>query len=257
MRNFAVRSVVLLVLAGTAGSKESQQLLAGTSEAGELIDLTQATVVTQEQAGEVERTAAQVLVEEVQKRRAWWQQRSQFPATGPAIVLAVQQADSRWSETYPSRKGKDSKTKAEGFRVVVTRRAQQARRSYGSSAGTARALYGVGQSCVCFSGRRMRPVSRRRRPGLGSKVSDSRASVGIPPAGELVRRLERGSIRAVHPRPFPVRLQCDREHSCAEDAPDKTNRFMVVPPTEMHRSLSKICIATAWHIGSGCRQLLI
>ena len=26
-----------------------------------------------------------------------------------------------------------------------------------------------------------------------------------------------------------------------ETAPDKTNRFMVVPPTEMHRSLSKIC----------------
>ena len=146
MRNFAVRSVVLL-LAGTAGSKESQQLLAGTSEAGKLIDLTQATVVTRtSMAGDVERTAAKVLVEEVQKRTGlMWQQRSQFPPPGrPSYWPFSDPIPNGPRPIRPEGAGLNGE-KPEGFRVVVTRRASGGSIVWimgGDGPGT---LYGTGQ----------------------------------------------------------------------------------------------------------------
>ena len=223
----------------------STQVLAGAPEVDKLIDLTQATVVTRtSMAGDVERTAEQVLVEEVQKRTGlMWQQRSQFPATGPAIVLAAQQPDSRWSETYPARKGQDlMEKKPEGFRVVVTRRASGGSIVWimgGDGPGT---LYGTGQFLRLLQWEKntarfphdVDMASAPKYPIRGHQLgyrprANSYDGWSVAQYEQYIRDLSLFGCNAIENIPAS---ETDRH---------KMKQLMAVPPTEMHRSLSRIC----------------
>jgi hypothetical protein len=223
----------------------STRTLAAAPEADTLINLTQATVVTRASvAADAERTAAQVLVEEVQKRTGLtWQRQSQFPATGPAIVLAARQPDPQWTEAYPPRKGQDlAEKKPEGFRIVVTRRHSGEPIVWimgGDGSGT---LYGVGQFLRLLEWEKNTAHFRRdvdmasapkypiRGHQLGYRpTANSYDGWSVAQYEQYIRDLALFGCNAIENIP------------AAESNSRRTSRLMAVPPAEMHRSLSEIC----------------
>lgn len=110
------------------------------------LDLSHAVIITRgDRASEVERTAATVLVEEVEKRTGLrWKIAADFAGNAPAIVVAASLDGAAWSQAVPARvRDAWPALRAEGYRVVSE---TDGKRPIVWTVGTdARgALYGVG-----------------------------------------------------------------------------------------------------------------
>lgn len=145
----------------------------GVSEfasAADKVDLSHAVVVTRgDRASEVERTAAIVLVEEVEKRTGIrWKIAADLPAEAPAIVVAASLDNAAWTQSVP-KPVRDSlpALPAEGYRVFSE---TSGKRSIVWTIGTdARgALYGVGH---LLRNLELRPVSARLSSPLAFATS--------------------------------------------------------------------------------------
>ena len=137
--------------------------------AGQMIDLAGATVVTR--AGplpKAEQTAAQVLVEELEKRigkrlpveTAW-------PKEGLVVVVMAGPADEAWGHAVPKRSGGDHpEARPEGYRVFV------------EGANTVWVVGADGRGTLFGVGRLLRTIFSTGTAGLGV-VTEQRADRGL------------------------------------------------------------------------------
>ena len=118
----------------------------------------------------------------------------------------------------------------DGYRVVVDRGGPQTT-IFVTGHDPRGTLYGVGE--VLRALRWSPDPASTRTAGCASHarrcdrtgVCDPWASARLPRDGELVRRLGRGAVRAVHPRAGAVRRERDREHPLpGRRAPVRTSR---------------------------------
>ncbi len=238
-----------------------------------MIDLSHATVVTRGKPSSiVERTAARVLIEEVQKRTGLtWPQYPQMPAAGPVVVLAAEGPDPQWSESYPAQgtgsffspgqgtEGNDAQhgrlvakrggaekcacpLTPEGFRLVVGRRASGEPMVWIMGADGSGALYGVGQFLRLLEWGQ----NSARLPGQLDLASAPRYPIrghqlGYRPTansydGWSVAQYEQ-YIREL------ALFGCNAiENIPSPELPrHKFKQLMAIPPAEMHRRMSEIC----------------
>ena len=168
------------------------------------VDLREAHILIAEKSrSQTEPVAARMLQEEVQKRTGLkWPVSSEQVGRQPAIALVTAGAGKLAGRKVPSAPG----LKREGYRICVE-----------PGAGPVVWVIGADVRGVLFgAGRLLRLLnwgSGRCRTGGEHRyhhrtcVSYSRSSVGVPCPGQLLRCLECGGLRAVHPRSGPLRDQ--------------------------------------------------
>ncbi|MFH1739771.1 MAG: hypothetical protein ABIH23_12235 [bacterium] len=213
-----------------------------TAWAIETIDLTQAVVLVRNgDLPSAERTAAQVLVEEVEKRTGLRLQTiSEWPNGKPVIAVTTRAQDPGWGRELPTREGSDlPETRPEGYRLFVEAGGSQSPVVWvigGDPRGT---LFGVGgllRTMLWANG-------SVQLPG----VLDIATSPVYPIRGhQLGYRNKANSYDALSAEQYEqyIRELAIFGTNCIENIPfsDKNESpHMKVPRRQMNRVLSEIC----------------
>ena len=183
-----------------------------------LLDLTRATIVTPAALSMQERTAVRVLVEEVEKRTSIrLPVASQWPAdTVPAIAVGPLTTASNWAAAGLRGAAAAPAPGAEGYRVTVNTAGRAASDGPRPRSRCARRPLRRGKAAPrTADDQRLRARARQLRDRLDTSDRPPWTSARLPPEDELVRRLGRADVGAIHPRPGGLRHQRDRAHAAA------------------------------------------
>ena len=139
-------ALMLLLLAGgfwPVGPCRAAEAMLNAS-----VDLAKATVVVRSGVlPPAERTAARVLVEEIERRTGVrWHVSPEWPKTGAVVAIESGSGDPGWPVAAPLRQGLDlPELRPEGFRLVVTNSGKSQSVVWITGADGRGALFGVGQ----------------------------------------------------------------------------------------------------------------
>ncbi len=215
--------------------------LSHVSISAQSIDLSHAVVVVRSNTvPTAEKTAARVLVEEVEKRTGLqWKISTAWPKHGPVIALMSGQADPKWGYQIAARKGKDlPENRAEGYRLAVQKIDEKSPIIWIVGADGRGALFGVG--------RFLRLLNWSKGKALFPSDVDICTAPAYPIRGhQLGYRSTANSYDAWDAKQYEqyIRELTFFGTNCIENIPfqDSKSPHMTISREEMNVKLSQIC----------------